>query len=167
MAHIIDCAISMEIDSSQPGIQPSNDDSNERQRYSITSSFIGWTHTQNGSWLIWDDFNHLCAALFQGNIKHIVCIFGGLKYGRNTAQHTICLGTTGPQVTLEFKYSPQTEMRHTDDACIGVMTTEKWRHNEVRGPLAGLPGKSYHTLWCTCTAVFLLFPSLFYHFIVT
>ena len=32
---------------------------------------------------------------------------GGLKYGRNTAEHTTCLGTTGTQVTLEFK-RPQT-----------------------------------------------------------
>ena len=75
-----------------------------------------------------------------------------LRYGRNTAEHTTWLGTTGPQVTLEFK-CPQTEMPHPDDACIGVMTTEKWRHNDVRGPLAGLPERSHHTLWCTCTAV--------------
>ena len=75
-----------------------------------------------------------------------------LRYGRNTAEHTTWLGTTGPQVTLEFK-CPQTEMPHPDDACIDVMTTEKWRHNDVRGPLAGLPERSHHTLWCTCTAV--------------
>ena len=75
-----------------------------------------------------------------------------LRYGRNTAEHTTWLGTTGPQVTLEFK-CPQTEMPHPDDACIGVMTTEKWCHNDVRGPLAGLPERSHHTLWCTCTAV--------------
>ena len=75
-----------------------------------------------------------------------------LRYGRNTAEHTTRLGTTGPQVTLEFK-CPQTEMPHPDDACIGVMMTEKWCHNEVRRPLAGLPERSHHTLWCTCTAV--------------
>ena len=34
-----------------------------------------------------------------------------------------------------------------------VTTTEKWRHNEVRGPLSGLPRKSHHRLWCSCTAV--------------
>ena len=44
-----------------------------------------------------------------------------LEYGRNTAEHTTCLGTTGPQVTHEFKLQ-QTEMPHPDDACIGVMT---------------------------------------------
>ena len=38
-AHIIDCAISMEIDSSQPGIQLSNDDRAQHQsNYSSCSS---------------------------------------------------------------------------------------------------------------------------------
>ena len=75
-----------------------------------------------------------------------------LEFGRNTAEHITCLGTTGPRVTLEFKH-PQTEMPHPDNACIGVMTTEKLRHNEVHGPLAGLPERSHPTLWCTCMAV--------------
>ena len=47
-----------------------------------------------------------------------------LEYSRNTAEYTICLGTTGLQVTLEFK-CPQTEMPQPDDAGIGVMTAEK------------------------------------------
>ena len=49
-----------------------------------------------------------------------------LRYGGNTAEHTTCLGTTGPQVTLEFK-CPQTEMPHRDD-----------RKNDVTMKCAGL-----------------------------
>ena len=42
MAHIIDCAISMEIDSSQPGFQHSNDDRAQHQsNYSSCSSLNG------------------------------------------------------------------------------------------------------------------------------
>ena len=69
--------------------------------------------------------------------------FGRLEYGRNTAEHTTRLGNTVPQI----------EMPHPDYACIGVMTIEKWCHNEVRGPLVGLPGRSHYTLWCTSTAI--------------
>ena len=53
-----------------------------------------------------------------------------LEYGRNTAEHTTCLGTTGLQVTLEYK-RPQIEMPHPDDACIGVMTKNDVTMNEV------------------------------------
>ena len=75
-----------------------------------------------------------------------------LKYGRNSVEHTTYLETTGPKVTLEFK-RPKTEMSHPDDVCIGVMTTKKWRSQVSARPFGGLPGRSRHTLWCTCTAV--------------
>ena len=55
-----------------------------------------------------------------------------LRYGGNTAEHTTCLGTTGPQVTLEFK-CPQTEMPHRDD-------------RKMTWPLSGLPERSHHKL---------------------
>ena len=50
------------------------------------------------------------------------------------------------QVSTDRNASPWRRLhwRHDD---------RKWRHNDVRGPLAGLPERSHHTLWCTCTAV--------------
>ena len=104
---------------------------------------FGLSYLHNGNPHVWKNSPYV----WMGTL-----LLTSLRYGRNTAEHTTCLGTTGPQVTLEIK-CPQTEMPHPDDACISVMTTEKWRHNEVRGPLAGLPERSHHTLWCTCTAV--------------
>ena len=40
-----------------------------------------------------------------------------LEYGRNTYEHTTLYGTTGLQVTLKLKH-PQTEIPHTDGACL-------------------------------------------------